>query len=905
MSIRSRLRPASVSACARRHPQGKAARGQGAGGRFVEPFEVLETRRLLAATYLMSGLTEINEGNYQLTLSVQGAAATTISKWNVDWGDDSSQDVFPAGSASVSVTHNFDGDALPRITARAFLTNNTVAIAESANLSGNLDVTFGSGGTFVDGPVGTPKSVVLDSNGGSIVAYQDSAAGVVRLRRYTAAGEAGLGWGNDALTHTTVVPFNNNSSGDEVSLLIHGGALYVGGKSDNGQGNSDFAIARFGLTNGTPDLAWGPSGLRLYDINSAGGNDSVNVLASQGSNIIAAGQTTSNAGAPFAMLRLTTTGALATPFGTNGVVTSTVSGWTPADVSVLADGSIVAAGTTGSGGNLVVQRFNNSSGASVWSSTVSASTFGVGSNFGTLSGMGVAVQPDGKIVVASSAKVANDFEVVLVRLTPNGALDPTFVDGNISHNYGSGIFSLDRPGFDTIYDLLLRPDGTLLTLGGSEVNGKQFTVSAFREFHGSVGPNTNFGTDFGATFTAVGPASEIRAAAVTPGGSIVAVGFSDNAPDNHIALARYGRDLGVSVINVGPAIVVEDNVFVRPNQPVALDVFEPSSDDRNAGYWGFADFDLDDNQDPFLYGMDESGFFGDTVPLPVYASEGTYRVSISVNDKDGGGNSRDFYVHVGSTNFQQVVPDPAHPGQYMLLVGADDGPTWAGVANNIQVTSVTGGISVKIDGVTTVHTDPVSRVVLYGNGGDDTLQVKGSLAVPIEMYGGAGADKLKGDVFADILVGGAGDDLVVGDVGRDFLIGGEGADKLVGDADDDILIGGTYAQAGRRPATSAILAEWTSGRTYQQRVDNLRDGSGTATRFNQLRDQDNNLLEDFFLSNDRLFKTVYDDFAPDRLTGNAGEDWFFANVDGPVVDKITDLLSSEFSDADRNFVNEL
>jgi uncharacterized delta-60 repeat protein len=904
MLIRSRLRPSSQSACARSHPQGKAARGQGAGGREVQPFEVLERRRLLAATYQISGLTEINEGDYQLTLSVQGAAATTISKWNVDWGDGSPiQTVFPAGSASAAVTHNFDGNlvaAPPLVTATATLTNNTTVIAETANLSGNLDQTFGTGGTFVDGPVGTPKSVVLDSEGRSIVAYQDSAAGVVRLRRYTASGAADLGWGNDALSHTTVVPFNNNSSQDEVSLLIHGGALYVGGKSNNGLGNSDFAIARLGLTTGAPDLAWGPSGLRLYDVNGAAGNDSINVLASQGTNIIAAGQTVTNAGAQFAMIRLTTTGALATPFGTSGVVSSAVSDWTPADVSVLGDGSIVASGTSNAGGNLVVQKFT-AAGASAWFNNSSLS------NAASLSGTAMAVQPDGKIVVASNVSNAQtvDVDLALVRLNANGTLDSSFVDP--SHSYPAGVFSFDRQGFDTVYDVVLRPDGTILTLGGAAVNGpSEFAVTAFREFHGAVQNDFNFGTDFGATFTAVGPASEIRAAAVTPGGSIVAAGFSDNAPNNHIALARYGRDLRVSVINVGPRIVVEDNVFVRPNQPVLLDVFEPSADDRNAGYWGDIDFDYHDGDtDAFPYGYDEFGFFGDTVPLPMYSSPGTYRVFVSVFDKDNEGNFRDFYVHVGTANFQQVIADPAHPGQSMLLIGADDGPTGAGVANTIQVSSVTGGTSVKIDGLTTVHTAPISRVVLYGNGGDDTLQVKGSLAVPIEIYGGAGADKLKGDAFPDILVGGAGDDLVVGDPGNDLLIGGEGADKLVGNADDDILIGGTYAQSGRRPATSAILAEWTSGRTYAQRTANLRDGSGTATRLNQLRDQNGDLLEEFFLSNDRLFKTVYDDFAADKLTGDAGDDWFFANVDGPVTDHITDVLSSEFTDADRNCVNEL
>jgi hypothetical protein len=52
--------------------------------------------------------------------------------------------------------------------------------------------------------------------------------------------------------------------------------------------------------------------------------------------------------------------------------------------------------------------------------------------------------------------------------------------------------------------------------------------------------------------------------------------------------------------------------------------------------------------------------------------------------------------------------------------------------------------------------------------------------------------------------------------------------------------------------------------------------------------------------------TVFDDGAADVLTGSAGIDWFFANLDGdgdPSVtkDKITDLHALEFAD-DLDFI---
>jgi hypothetical protein len=42
--------------------------------------------------------------------------------------------------------------------------------------------------------------------------------------------------------------------------------------------------------------------------------------------------------------------------------------------------------------------------------------------------------------------------------------------------------------------------------------------------------------------------------------------------------------------------------------------------------------------------------------------------------------------------------------------------------------------------------------------------------------------------------------------------------------------------------------------------------------------------------------TVFDDSAVDVLIGSAGEDWFFANLDGDFSDEITDLSAVEFAD---------
>jgi Ca2+-binding RTX toxin-like protein len=135
-----------------------------------------------------------------------------------------------------------------------------------------------------------------------------------------------------------------------------------------------------------------------------------------------------------------------------------------------------------------------------------------------------------------------------------------------------------------------------------------------------------------------------------------------------------------------------------------------------------------------------------------------------------------------------------------------------------------------------------------------------------------------------VLLGGTGDDLLVGGSGRDLLIGGAGADRLVGDPDDDILIAGSTAFDGLEAALCAIMDEWTSTRTYDQRTSNLVGTTTTGAN------------GQYYLKTGTTNPTVFDDDAKDVMTGSSGQDGFFANLDSGVLDKITDLSASEFAE---------
>jgi hypothetical protein len=169
---------------------------------------------------------------------------------------------------------------------------------------------------------------------------------------------------------------------------------------------------------------------------------------------------------------------------------------------------------------------------------------------------------------------------------------------------------------------------------------------------------------------------------------------------------------------------------------------------------------------------------------------------------------------------------------------------------------------------------PTGRIIAHGEAGNDAIIVDPRIMLPAWLYGGAGNDLLTGGGGNDVLLGGDGVDALAGLGGRNLLIGGAGGDGLVGGLADDLLIAGITAHDGDETALSAVMAEWTSTRSYENRVSNLR-GVTTGATFGSRLNGDNFLNVDAA----RGAVTVFDDAAVDLLTGLAGRDWFFADLD--------------------------
>jgi len=142
----------------------------------------------------------------------------------------------------------------------------------------------------------------------------------------------------------------------------------------------------------------------------------------------------------------------------------------------------------------------------------------------------VVTQPDGKIVVAGSAMMANR-EFALTRYNSDGSLDTTFSgDGKVTTTIGSGA--------DEAYGVALQADGKIVVVGQTDNVSYRFAVARYSS-DGTL--DTDFSGD-GMLMTQVGSADFGKAVAIQSDGKIVVVGVSSDGANYSLAIVRYNSD---------------------------------------------------------------------------------------------------------------------------------------------------------------------------------------------------------------------------------------------------------------------------------------------------------------------------------------------------------------------------
>ena len=312
-----------------------------------------------------------------------------------------------------------------------------------------------------------------------------------------------------------------------VAIQSDGKIVVAGSYAANGF-SSEFAVARFNA-DGSLDTTFDSDGKVLVDIHGKDYAESV-LIQPDGKTLVAGYDNSGH----FVLARLNDNGSLDTTFGGSGKVDTvfggTVSSSLAHAIALQSDGKIVVAGEALVSGyyDFAVARFNADGSLDTTFDSDGKLTTSIYSS-GTEVAHSVAIQSDGKIVVAG---VSGSGQFAVVRYNANGSLDTTFdSDGIVSTPVGTGV--------GTGYSLAIQPDGKIVVAGDTYNGTQDFAVVRYNA-NGSL--DTTFDGD-GKVTTNIGSSTSDygRSVAIQPDGKIVVAGDTYN-PDRDFAVVRYNAN---------------------------------------------------------------------------------------------------------------------------------------------------------------------------------------------------------------------------------------------------------------------------------------------------------------------------------------------------------------------------
>ncbi len=364
------------------------------------------------------------------------------------------------------------------------------------------------------------------------------------------------------------------------------------------------------LTAGALDTTFDTDGIVTTSITS-GGDIATGVAVQADGRIVAVGNAyaLSNTDADFTVTRYLSNGSLDTSFGTAGIVTTSIgSGFDEAfDVAIQGDGKIVVAGRTNSSGTyqFAVARYNvnGSLDTSFDGDGIATTSVGGIQDIGT----SLALSADGKIVVAGWSLNGSNQDFALVRFNSDGSLDSTLDgDGKVTSDFGSS---------ESASDVEIQADGRIVLAG---FGGVGFLLARYN-------PDGTLDSTFDGDGVAQ-TASEIFGGAadaieIQADGKIVAAGATFNGVDSDFAVARYNVDGTLDPSFGGDGVVVTGGL--GPNETASAVAIQ---DDGRIVVGGvFRDASSGNEQDFMLVRYDSNGSLD-----PTFDGDGQVFTTISI-----------------------------------------------------------------------------------------------------------------------------------------------------------------------------------------------------------------------------------------------------------------------------------
>ena len=634
----------------------------------------------MAGTAVLSGSTTATVGgNYNVTLPTTDSQGNpmTITQWTINWGDGTPPTVV-SGSPTSPQSHVYQspGDYLVQAIAAtsaggySATLNNQVTPQEDTGFGSALaPLPLGSGEGISDLAVqpdgsivavasgagvspasplvrfdssGQPDGTVFDDMSASIatitsVAVQPVAGGFeilaagscplssqegqcqgFRVARFNSDGSLDTSFGGDGIASFALPPGDGAGQGGQtaaVQILVEpDGEIVLAGIEPDASipTESDLVLGCF-AAGGQPDDTFGTAGNGIVTYPLAASAASCEAAIQPGGAIVAAVGLSSGS---TEVLRFTSGGQIDMSFGngTGHFTTAAISGG--ALLAIQPDGEIDLAGANGSGGFAAQQYAANGGGGAEWTDL----------SAGTGVAEGLAVEPSGRIVVASVDSVMGSNAWSLSGLSDSGS-PLSWGEGQ-----GEGIEVSEMTGPSAA--LAIQPNGNIL------LGGQAGATDAFF---------ARYGADNGAV-KAADPDASPQSLNLTYDGSPITGPIAYSGADT--------EDGG----NSSPVEV--DGSFTDPGTTPEAHTVTIN--------WG-------DNSQPTTIDLDatETTF---SCPLPQYAVNGPYTVSVTVADADGADPTPAdcFTVNYGDTQPSEVslsLDQPIiAPGGAVTLSGSFNDP---------------------------------------------------------------------------------------------------------------------------------------------------------------------------------------------------------------------------------------
>ena len=244
----------------------------------------------------------------------------------------------------------------------------------------------------------------------------------------------------------------------------------------------------------------------------------------------------------------------------------------------------------------------------------------------------------------------------------------------------------------------------------------------------------------------------------------------------------------INVFEVNDAPVAgDDSAATTQDVPVSGNVLSNDTDpDNTDGYPGNEDYVYASLVTGPAHGtLLFDSWTGDFTYTPTTGYFGTDSFTYQAVDSDGApSNLATVTITVAAAQPGSVylLADACNPGETALVVNG------TAFDDNIHISPTSGGINVSVNGVSQGPFNPTGRIIVFGNAGNDDIQLAGSIPNEAWLYGDAGNDRLNLGNGGGIAFGGDGNDHLLGGNSRDILVGGDGMDRLIGNSGDDILL---------------------------------------------------------------------------------------------------------------------